>query len=221
MKESTRSQWANHFAILREAQTWKNMAYLLMAFPLGLAYFIISVVGLSTGVGLLIIWIGLFILMALFATWWGLAHFERLLAIHLLGQDIAPMSSPYDQPEGIAERVMAHFSNPVTWKSAGFLFLKFPLGLALFVVSVTLLSTIGGLVFAPFLYRSGEISILFWEINSFFDAILASGVGLFLAPLAFKVLNGLALYAGKFASLMLGSADLPKEKSPEDILKTA
>ncbi len=220
MKEPTQSQWANHFAIFRDKQTWKNLAYLLLAFPLGIAYFVISVVGMSTGIGLVIVWIGLFILLALFGVWWALAAFERQMAIHLLGEDIAPMYAPAPTNDGLADRFLAHFGNLVTWKSAAFLLLKFPMGIASFVITVTILSTIGGLVFAPFIYQTGDINILFWNINSFFDAILATGVGLFIAPLGFRVLNGLADYSGKFANWML-SGDGVNEKSPEDVLKTA
>ncbi|MEM7335325.1 MAG: sensor domain-containing protein [Chloroflexota bacterium] len=220
MKPSAQSQWAKHFAIFREKQTWKNLLYLMLAFPLGLAYFIISVVGASVGIGLLIIWIGLFILLALFGVWWGMAAFERQLAIHLLNEDIAPMYAPALAHDGIADRFMSHFSNPVTWKSAAYLFLKFPIGIATFVTTTTIVSMISALVFAPFIYQTGDINILFWDINTFFDAILASGLGLFIAPLGFRVLNGLAEYSGKFANWMLSGNGI-SEKSPEDVLKTA
>ncbi|GER87484.1 hypothetical protein KDW_16460 [Dictyobacter vulcani] len=44
-------------------QTLGNMLYLLLAFPLGLIYFVLMVVGLSVGASTLIIWIGLPILL--------------------------------------------------------------------------------------------------------------------------------------------------------------
>lgn len=221
MKNSTQSRLAEHFAILRERQTYKNLAYLLLAFPLGIAYFVISVTGFSVGMGLLIVWIGLFILMALFASLWGIAAFERQLAIHLLGQEIAPMSYPDSETDGLWEKVKSHFKNPVTWKSAAYLLLKFPLGIASFVLTITAVSIVGGLVFAPFIYQTGDISIFAWQINTLLEAILATGLGLLIAPLAFRLLNGAAALSGQFASYMLGSTDLPKEKSPEDLLKTA
>lgn len=221
MKKSTDSRWANHFAILRERQTYKNLAYLLLAFPLGIAYFVISVAGFSAGVGLLIVWIGLFILMALFAGLWGIAAFERQLAIHLLGKEIAPMSNPTQDVDGLWEKVKAHFRNPVTWKSAAYLLLKFPIGIASFVLTVTAVSFVGGLVFAPFIYQTGDISIFAWEINTLIEALLATGIGLAIAPLAFRMLNGAAQLSGQFASFMLGSSDYPQEKSPEDLIKVA
>ena len=221
MKESNNTFWSDHFSVLKDKQTYKNLLYLLAAFPLGIAYFVISVVGLSMGVGLLIIWVGLFILLALFAGLWGMAHLERQLAIHLLGEDIAPMSPPEEPEGGLWERVKAHFSNPVTWKSMFYLILKFPVGIATFVVVVTALAISGGLLFAPFTYQSGDITIFFWHINTFLEALLATGLGVVVTPIAFRVLNQVAKLSGRFANYMLGSTEYPEEKSPEDLIKVA
>lgn len=222
MENSRKAQWANHYAIMRESQTWKNLAYLLLAFPLGIGYFVLSVVGLSTGFGLLIVWVGLLILSLLFVVWWALAAFERQLTIHLLGKDVPAPSRPQPQPEGVWEQVLAHLRNSATWKGAAFLLLKFPMGIASFVVTTTVLSMSVGLLFAPFVYQSGDINIFAWEIDTLFEAVVASGLGLYLTPFAFRITNGLAQLWGQVAAYMLGGGEAaPKEKQPEDVLKTA
>ncbi len=221
MKKSNESFWSDHFSVLREKQTYMNLMYLLAAFPLGIAYFVISVTGLSLGVGLLIIWIGLFILLALFAGWWGMAALERQLAIHLLGEEIAPMSPPEEPEGGLWERVKAHFSNPVTWKSMFYLLLKFPVGIASFVVVVTALAISGGLLFAPFSYHSADMTIFFWHIDTFIEAVFATGLGIIVTPIAFRFLNFAAQLSGRFAKYMLGNTEYPEEKSPEDLIKVA
>ena len=213
------SQLADHFAVLRDRQTYFNLIYLLLAFPLGIAYFVISVTGLSVGVGLLIVWVGLLVLLALFASWWGLAALERLLAIHLLGGEIAPMANPIASKGNIWERAKAHFTDGRTWKSALFLMLKFPLGIASFVATVTVVSLCGGLIFAPFIYQTGNISIFAWQINTFVEALMATGVGLLIAPFGFQLLNKAAQLSGQFARFMLSDGDpVLKEKSPEDLI---
>jgi len=221
MKKSNESFWSDHFSVLRDKQTYMNLAYLLLAFPLGIAYFVIMITGLSLGVGLLIVWIGLFVLAALFAGLWGIAALERQLAIHLLGEEIAPMSPPEIPEGGLWERVKAHFSNPVTWKSSLYLLLKFPVGIATFVVVVTALAISGGLLFAPFSYHSNDMTIFFWHIDTFFEAVFATGLGVIVTPIAFRFLNQVARLSGRFANTMLGSAEYPEEKSPEDILNLA
>ena len=213
---------ADHFAILGEKQTYLNLIYLLLAFPLGIAYFVISVTGLSVGVGLLIVWVGLLVLLALFAGWWGLAALERLLAIHLLGEEIAPMVNPIMTKGGLWERTKAHFANSVTWKSALYLMLKFPLGIASFVATVTAVSVCTALIFAPFVYQSGDISFFAWRIDTFFEALLATGLGLWITPFVFQLLNKAAELSGQFVRFMLSNGDFEiKEKSPEDLFKVA
>ena len=223
MNKETKQNLANHFAVLREKQTWLNLAYLLLAFPLGIAYFVISVTGLSLGVGLMIIWVGFFILLALFAGWWGMAMFERQLAIHMLGAKIPPMAAAAGDPDGtLFEKAKSHFTNPVTWKSAFYLLVKFPVGIVSFVVAVTAVSLIGGLVFAPFAYANNTISIFSWQIDSLGEALLATVLGLAAAPYAFIVTNWVAGISARIAETMLGGREnRPIEKTPEDLIKIA
>ena len=223
MKNSKKLSWVDHFAVLRDGQTYLNILYLLLAFPLGIAYFIISVTGLSVGIGLLIIWVGFLVLLALFASWWGFAAIERLLAVHLLGEEIAPMSTPITTKGTIWERLKAHFTHTLTWKSAAYLLLKFPLGIGSFVLAITAVSLSFALVFAPFIYQTGDISIFAWQIDTFIEAILATGIGLLITPLIFKFLNKAAKLSGQFTRFMLSNSDTHfiHEKTPEDILKAA
>jgi len=219
MKNSN-SPLNDHFAILRDKQTYLNLIYLLLAFPLGIAYFVISVTGLSVGVGLIIVWVGLLVLLALFAGWWGLAALERLLAIYLLGEEIAPLANPITTKGNLWERFKAHFTNPLTWKSALYLLLKFPLGIASFVATVTVVSICGAFIFAPFVYQTGNITFFAWRIDTFVEALLMSGVGLLIAPFAIQLLNKAAQLSGQFARFMLSNGEpVIKEKSPEDLVK--
>src|SRR5512136_1654311 len=72
------------FSVVLKGQTYLNILYLLLAFPLGLGYFIVLVTGLSLGFSLAILWIGLLILALMVVVWWGMAAVERQLAIWLL-----------------------------------------------------------------------------------------------------------------------------------------
>lgn len=220
MENTRRAQWAKHYAIVREPQTWKNVLYLLMSFPLGIAYFVVTVVGLAAGIPLLIVWVGLIVLAVLLGLWWGLGLLERQLAIHLLGVEFVPTlhSSP---GKTALEHVVDHLRSPKTWKTALYLFLKFPMGIAGFVLTTTLLSMSFAMVFAPLFYQSGEINIFFWEIDSLVEALIATGLGLYLTPFAFHILNGVTQLWGKFSAYMLGGSAPLTEKSPEDVLKTA
>jgi hypothetical protein len=63
------------FGVLRRSETYRNLGYDLLAFPLGIAYFVFLVTGLSVGVGLVIIWVGVPILLGVVLAWRGLGAF--------------------------------------------------------------------------------------------------------------------------------------------------
>ena len=67
---------SDFFTSIWKAQTWLNVLYLLISFPLGLIYFIFLVTGISLGFGLLITVFGIFILMGVLALVHLLARFE-------------------------------------------------------------------------------------------------------------------------------------------------
>ena len=193
-------------------RTYTNLLYLMLAFPLGLLYFIFLIVGLSTGLGLVIVWIGIPILAVVFAGSWWLAALERQLAIHALGAEVPPMAPPpgSERTAGFWQRVGAFFSNPVTWKGMAFLLLKFPLGMASFIAVVTLLSTSAGFLLAPAAWLFGgewafEIDFLFWTVDSLAGAMAVGAFGVVLFFFSLNLLNGLALFWRWTASFLLGS----------------
>ncbi len=63
----------NIFGVYFRPQTYLNLLYLLLAFPLGLAYFVFLVTGLSLGFGLIITLAGIPILVLMLVAIWALA----------------------------------------------------------------------------------------------------------------------------------------------------
>ena len=75
-------------------QTYADYLYLLLALPLGLAYFVFLVTGISVGAGLAVVWVGVPILLAMMLAWRELGRFERVLQLGLLGVEVEePRSS--------------------------------------------------------------------------------------------------------------------------------
>ena len=191
------------FGVFANPQTYLNLIYLFLTFPLGLAYFILLVTGVSLGFGLLIIWIGLLILAALLAISWACVHFERLLAIHLLKVNLPQQEIRSVPGETIFHRIRRYLTNPVTWKGLAYLLLKFPLGTISFVVAVTLLSISIALVFTPLVYPFWPVNIVFIRINSLPLALVAMVIGIFATPLSLHLLNLIAELWAKFTAVML------------------
>ena len=193
-------------------RTYTNLLYLLLALPLGLAYFIFLAVGLTAGFGLTIVWIGLPILALVFAGSWAFAAFERQAAILLLGADVPPMTpekSPPPSPVARTawQRTGDFFSNPVTWKGMGFLLLKLPLGLVSFVSIVALLPASAALLLSPILWEMGALDIdgVVFQVDSIGGAWACAVVGLVMLFLALNLLNVLAWLWRGTATVLLGS----------------
>jgi hypothetical protein len=203
------------FGVAVNGQTYLNGIYLLLAFPLGLFYFIFLVTGLAMSIPLVIIWVGLLLLLIVFAAWYGMAAFERMLAIWLLREEIPPMVREDLSQKTLWQKFTATVQNPVTWKGLVFLLAKFPLGILSFVLQVTLVSVSISLLAAPLYYRYVQANVgitlygdgfnSIWMIDTLPEAILAFFAGVLVTLVSMHLLNGLAWVSGKFARVMLGN----------------
>lgn len=201
-----RSPLARFFRAPIELRSYGNLLYLALAFPTGLAYFIFLVVGLSLGLSLAIVWVGLPILALVLAMSFGLAAAERQLAIHLLGARVPPMLPAAPAAETtVWRRVRDFLENPVTWKGLGYLAVKFPLGLLSFVLLVVLLSVAGALLATPFVYPWLPIALFDMPIDNLWGALACGIAGAALALVSLNLLNLLAAGWRELAQVLLGS----------------
>jgi hypothetical protein len=213
------------YGVFGNPQTYLNLLYLLLAFPLGIAYFTFLVTGFSLGLGLLIVWIGFIILPGVLAFCWVLTIFERHLAIALLRVEIPSAPAPTAAGSTFLEQIKTHLTNPATWKGIAYLLLKFPIGIASFVITVTLISVSAGLLTAPLVFPWAHIDFGFVSIGSLPTALIAFVFGLIVAPLSLHVLNIVAAWQGQFARFMLavpaGSRSVASTPFQPDSTQTA
>jgi hypothetical protein len=192
------------FGPATDGQTYLNLLYLLLGFPLGIVYFIFLVTGLSMGIGLLIVFVGIPILIAVLLGCRGLGAFERLLSRTMLHLSIpSPPPVPPSEP-GVLGTLKALFKDTATWKSLGYLVLKFPFGIAAFVVLITSFSISVALVLAPLTYHIMPPDFYFWQVDTKDEAAVWCMIGAMLLLLCFHLVNGLAYLWGRFAQMMLG-----------------
>ena len=78
------------FDVIVKPQTWRNVGYLLLSFPLGIFYFVFLVTGLALGFGLSITLLGIPLLIGVLAAAYGLGEFERTTTNLLLDQATPP-----------------------------------------------------------------------------------------------------------------------------------
>ncbi len=199
------------FGVVTKRQTYLNLTYLLFTFPLGTAYFIFLVTGLSMGLGLSITLIGLPILLLMLVAWWELAAFERQLAIWLLGVDIPPMENRCVGKQKSLEKIKGYILNPVTWKGLVFLFIKFPLGIFTLIVSFTLIGITLAFIATPFAYKLTDIGYSIgtstFVIDSFASALMMMFLGMIFGIISLHFMNWMAKLSGILAKNLLGNAN--------------
>ncbi|HKY60736.1 MAG TPA: sensor domain-containing protein [Gemmatimonadota bacterium] len=196
------------FGVLAWRQSYLNIVYLILGFPLGLAYFVFYVTGGALGIGLLIVTVGaaILLLLILAAQWLGV--FERLLAVHLLGVPIAPGHTPWNEGQSLGRYLKAVLRNRTTWTGLFYLLLKFPLGLASWIVTIVALSVTLGLIAAPVVDAlGGNVMLWRWVPVTTEELLLVSLIGLAMVVPVIHLLNGLAWLWGRFARVMLGGRE--------------
>jgi hypothetical protein len=223
----------------RKSSTAGNIVFLLLAFPFGLLYFLVVVIGFALGIGMLILWIGLPILFVTVVLIRGMAVIERHLVSSLLRVPLAPRTRrPNDAPRTFWRRFGSMIRDPYTWTSAIYMLLgiiSFTLALALPILSaaVTLLplAYLINLFINLILLKSGVsvgdsgiIIPYFIEVHGTFDLVMFARsfigvpVGLALWFATRFLLNGLARLSAELAVAMLGSGEVEMSAQPEQIM---
>lgn len=216
-------------------QTYLNVLYLLLAFPLGLAYLLVFSLGLSLGIGLLVVLIGAPILVLLVGLALGIGSLERRMTDFFLDVGLSGRSSI--EGETLRERAWNLGTDAGTWLTLLYLPVKFVFGTVGLLVLLHGLVTGGALLFVPFHYtdpglyvgvvqnRPVEfhpalhigwnrlligvetvITLGFWRVTTLAEALVVAAVGAVVCLLGLHFLNALARLNGRVARKLLGGS---------------
>ena len=204
MNETNESTKQGFFGVVLNPQSYLNIAYLLLALPLGIAYFTFLVTGLSLGFGLIVTLAGIPILLLVLGGASLFTKFERWSAQEMLKQQV-PQPSARVAVGGWWTRLKAHLGNRFTWTGILYLLLKFPVGLATFIIAVTLISVTFCLLAAPVsIWTNDSLTWGSWEFDPFPWSLISILVGIPMIFISLHLLNGLAKLSGKMTRGMLG-----------------
>lgn len=228
----TTSRQPGFFRAIIHPQSYINILYLLLGLPLGIAYFVILVTGISLGFGLVVIWVGVPILLLVFAVSWALCQFERVMTNSLLKEDIPDTHPRMREKDGESlsfeerlfvgawRRLRGHLANRLTWTGMFYLFLRFPLGIATFTIAVTLISVSLGLLFAPAYMWTSDPVEWSWLSDRSFDPFTWSWIlvpfGVPALFISINLMNWTAFLSGRLARLMLATQNVVPEDSVID-----
>ncbi|RLM51966.1 sensor domain-containing protein [Halorubrum sp. Atlit-28R] len=140
-------------------RTYAAAAYLALAFPLGIAYFVGTVVGISLGLGLSVLVVGVPILAATLGGVVAVSIGERALAEALLGADITPPSWKVREASGVTDGAVAVVTDLAVWGAVAFVLSKLVVGVAGFTLLTVLLSVGGSLLATPLYYDAPGASV--------------------------------------------------------------
>ena len=204
-EHSTRGSLAATLAPLTDGQHYRNVAFLLTSFPLGLAYFVAVVTGLSLGAGLAVLGIGLVVL---YVTLWGvrgIAAFERRRVRVLLGRDIQTPSGP-PNADGLLDRLRLLVGSSTVWRSVGYVVFVFGYGIVGFTVTVTGLGLTLGFLSAPLTYDTAFASpqLGFWEPTSLPEALAVAPLGVVALAATLYAATSIVAVGGSVAATLLG-----------------
>ena len=204
------SRWLSRFfGVVAQSRTWLNVVYLWLAFPLGLFYFVFLTVGLSLGVSLVVVWVGIPILLVVVGAWWLFGAFERAQAEYLLGFAVAPSPRSWETHDGIWAKLKGHFVSAATWKDLIYLFFKLPLGIVSFTLSVTAVATTTALLAMPLFWYFGIPVINGTWVPPLWAAVVAVPAGVLAFFVWLHALNGWAWVCGKWAQVVFGAMPPP------------
>jgi hypothetical protein len=203
------------FGVVTRPRTWLGLVFHLLAFPLGLFYFVFLVTGISVGVGLVVIWVGIPILLVVAGAWWLFAAFERVQALHLLGARLPATPRPWEKAEGVWGRLKAHFGTGSTWLDLAYLIVKLPFGIVSFSLVVTLASIVGGLFAMPFMAAFNVPAINNTWVPPIWFGILCVPLGVLALVVSLHVLNGWGWLCARWAEVMFGRTDQAAPVAPQ------
>ncbi|UWG47573.1 Histidine kinase, HisKA_3 family [Halanaeroarchaeum sp. HSR-CO] len=191
-------------------QTYRNLSYLVLAFPLMMLYWPLFGFGLFLGTLLSIVLVGIVILVLMVFVVRMLVTLERWLANSLL---TVSLEAPDDVTlrSGTGRNIRGYIEAASTWRGFGFLSLKGFLGIIGLMLAYGLvqgLTLLSAVVRRPLKVSFGEVNgnPVIWTIETVPETALAMGTGAILVLLVLHLANGFGYVAERMAMSLLGSS---------------
>jgi hypothetical protein len=188
--------WARRFfGVIARARTYKSLLFLLLAFPIGIFFFVGIVTCVAVAAGLIPIIVGLPLLCAVFLVERGVLAFEQRMLQVFFGEEIPLVLFP-PVNGGAWRKMKSMITDSYVWKGVCYFTLKFFLSTCTFIVAVGLLSVSVTLAFLPLflMIRRGDDLDYYIERTWDFPLLIIGliPVGLVLTFVSLHAVNGIA-----------------------------
>jgi hypothetical protein len=224
------------FGVPFRRRTYGNLAYLVLQFPLGVAYFTTLVTLLALGVSLSVLLVGIPLLLGTLLLVTAVVRVEGVLADLLLSAEVEPRAVGLDTSDGVLVYLQGLILDVGTYVGIVFLLVKLLVGIVTFILLTFFSSLTGALLAAPFLYdRPGSyrffydttltfapeirfvqdlwavmfapvITLSEWNVDTLGEALIVAAFGLVVLIVSLHVLNTVARGLGLATGWVLGYA---------------
>jgi signal transduction histidine kinase len=196
-------------------QALVDSGYSLLALPLGVLAFVVVVTGVATGVGTLVVWVGVAVLAATLLAARGLAGLERAQLPAVLDRPV-PRPAYLTPDGGRVRRLLTPVRDPQSWLDALHAVLRLPLAVLAFSVTVTIWAlALGGITYGAWDWTLPDASadpgntdlleLLGFRSSAGLRIIAYTAIGLLAAVLLPFVVRAVALLHAQLGRLLLTS----------------
>jgi len=197
------------FGVVARPQTWLGILFQWLSFPLGLFYFVFLTTGLSLGIGLVVIWVGVPILLVVAGAWWLFGAFERVQARYLLGAEVPPAPREWEKAEGVWAKLKAHFGSGATWKDLLYLLAKLAFGIVSFTLLVTALSMVFWFMAIPVVAILDVPIVNGTWVPPLWFSVISVPLGILVFFVSLHVLNAWSWVCARWAEAMFRGSQPP------------
>ncbi len=196
-------------------QALVDSGYALLSLPLGALAFTVVVTGVATGIGTLVIWVGVAVLAGTLFAARGLAGAERAQLPAVLGRPV-PRPAYLTATGGGVRRLTTPLRDPQSWLDALHAVLRLPLAVLAFSGTVTIWAlAIGGITYGAWDWALPDssvdpgnhdlIELLGFESTRGLRILLYTAIGLLAAVLLPFVVRAVALLHAQLGRALLTS----------------
>ncbi|WP_275737651.1 sensor domain-containing protein [Halorhabdus sp. SVX81] len=184
---------------------YKRLVYHVLGFPLGILSFLGVVIGVSLGLTLSILFVGIAILAGTVVLLRVFAIVEARLAATFLDETIQSPRQLDTSPSEPISHVRNACTDEQTWRACAFALVRLPVGVIQFTVAVTLTALSLALVTAPLHYDGVQLFQFgpWWHLGSLSEALLAVPVGVLLWAFSLHVFDLLGTAMERFTRTLL------------------
>ncbi|NHZ84785.1 MAG: hypothetical protein GWP19_02775 [Planctomycetia bacterium] len=207
---SKQSIFSRFFSIFADAGAWGSLIYMVFALVTGIIYFTWAVTGISIGMSMIFLIIGIPIIILFLYSVRGIAFVEGRIVEALLGERMPRRSKFTNKNIKLWDRIKELLTDRTTWTGILYMILQLPIGIIYFTSMVVLISVSIATIFSPIVHIIWDIPII--SLNGDFEQFLPFWIfplititGFLLLTVTMHLAKFVGKIHGKYAKALLVS----------------